>query len=493
MSEARKETLTSLIRKNILNPVLDVQILRDFDIHTKAQAEKTLKTAFSNVRRSKNINNLQQLTDKYEEMAKEFINSSTASIHFASFSAEQDIIQEEQEREAYHSSVKRQYYQQQDNHDAGKSNQVASLEDPFNSRSIESTSNQAPPTSFSVTKDKKIYEFSVPASHISSPHKPYVQESDKQKLESHFEICLKSCQTNGCATSTKDEYDENQQNAITNACLRQTPSHFAWIRACLDYSHDDFDDKLMDLSRSHKGDGFIQFMKFTLLDFWANTHRPIPIPINNERTVFVEAFVPIFKYFGNFTKTLAFIWCEKQLNASSVWYMMTDYEKTGVNKKFVDGVGLTYDTLVSSLIIESSGYDQTENVKHVLGDTLKNLKNATDCLKHLISEYKAASHTTFKKVKIFSIHIINDTMTLIQYSVLTPQKWQAIECRSASVPLLWSNRENYVKVFELFSFLLGKLKEQNEVFQSLKRERLGLVDVAAGGSVQDVLSHHVAN
>lgn len=139
---------------------------------------------------------------------------------------------------------------------------------------------QAPPTSFSVIKDKKIYKFSVPASHIASPHKPYVQESDKQKLESHFEICLKSCQTNGCTTSTKDEYDENQQNAITNACLRQTPSHFAWIRACLDYSHDDFDDKLMDLSRSHKGDGFIQFMKFTLLDFWANTHRPIPIPIN---------------------------------------------------------------------------------------------------------------------------------------------------------------------------------------------------------------------
>lgn len=71
MSEAKKETLTSLIRKNILNPVLDVQNLRDFDIHTKAQAEKTLKTAFSNVRRSKNINNLEQLTDKYEEMAKE--------------------------------------------------------------------------------------------------------------------------------------------------------------------------------------------------------------------------------------------------------------------------------------------------------------------------------------------------------------------------------------------------------------------------------------
>ncbi|KAF1806001.1 hypothetical protein FB192DRAFT_1270841, partial [Mucor lusitanicus] len=73
------------------------------------------------------------------------------------------------------------------------------------------------------------------------------------------------------------------------------------------------------------------------------------------------------------------------------------------------------------------------------------------------------------------------------------QKWQAIECRSASVPLLWSNHDNYVKVFELFSFLLDKLKEQNEVFQSLKRERLGLVDVSAGYSVQDVLSHHVAN
>ncbi|KAF1806000.1 hypothetical protein V8B55DRAFT_1407258 [Mucor lusitanicus] len=62
-----------------------------------------------------------------------------------------------------------------------------------------------------------------------------------------------------------------------------------------------------------------------------------------------------------------------------------------------------------ALNFDSKNQDHT----HAL-NRAKNLKNATDCLKHLISEYKAASYATFKKVKIFSIHIIKDTMTLIQ-------------------------------------------------------------------------------
>ena len=31
-------------------------------------------------------------------------------------------------------------------------------------------------------------------------------------------------------------------------------------------------------------------------------------------------------------------------------------------------------------------YADQHNVEHMLGDILKNLKNATDCLKHLITE-----------------------------------------------------------------------------------------------------------
>ncbi|KAK4518103.1 Cytoplasmic and mitochondrial histidine tRNA synthetase [Mucor velutinosus] len=497
MAEATKKkgTLTSIIKDNISSPIFDVKILRDFDIRTKLQAEHALKAAFANARNSKKINNIENLVAQYEKFAYSFINSSTAAVYFGTFNAEQEIIQEEQERDSYHSSVKRQYYQQQKNVMSKKQkteiNQAEAVEDPFDSCPVVSCSNQVSSRSFSILKKGQVYEFSVPAAYISSPHKPYVQENDKQKLENHFEILLKSSQTKDCSTATKKEFHHCQQTAKTNACLRRTEHHFTWIQQCLDLPYEAFDESVIEISRAFKEDKLIQFMKFTLLDFWANTYRPIPIPSNNERTIFVEAFVPIFKYFGNFTKTLAFVWCEKQLNANAVWYMMTDYKKTGLNKKFVDGVGLTYDTLISSLIIESSGYNEKENVEHMLGDTLKNLKNATDCLKHLISEYKAASYTTFKKVKIFSVHIIQDTMTLIQYSVMTPQKWQAIECRSALVPLVWENRDNFVKVFELFSFLLEKLKEQNKVLQLLKREHLGLVEVATGVSVEDVLMHHV--
>lgn len=86
---------------------------------------------------------------------------------------------------------------------------------------------------------------------------------------------------------------------------------------------------------------------------------------------------------------------------------------------------------------------------------------------------------------------LQETMMLIQYSVMTLQKWQAIECRSALVPLVRENRDEYIKVFELFSFLAKKLREQNEVLQLLKKERLGPAEVAIGGFVEHVLMHHV--
>lgn len=56
--------------------------------------------------------------------------------------------------------------------------------------------------------------------------------------------------------------------------------------------------------------------------------------------------------------------------------MLEDYDKTGINKKFVDGVGVSVHNNVTALIIESSSYNK--NVKYMITDTLKSVKNASD-------------------------------------------------------------------------------------------------------------------
>lgn len=44
-----------------------------------------------------------------------------------------------------------------------------------------------------------------------------------------------------------------------------------------------------------------------------------------------------------------------------------------------------------------------------------------------------------------------------------------------------------MKIFELFSFLLDQLKKQGAIINDLKNENLGLVDIPAGTSVEDIL------
>lgn len=104
--------------------------------------------------------------------------------------------------------------------------------------------------------------------------------------------------------------------------------------------------------------------------------------------------------------------------------------------------------------MESSGFWNDQVVSHSLNDTLKNIKNGHDNLKYLISVYRNASFETIKKVNIFSCQIIESKVTLIKYAVKSRSTWKVVECRSASVPLSIESSLNYMRVFELFAFML---------------------------------------
>ncbi|KAI8380477.1 hypothetical protein EDC96DRAFT_491141 [Choanephora cucurbitarum] len=99
--------------------------------------------------------------------------------------------------------------------------------------------------------------------------------------------------------------------------------------------------------------------------------------------------------------------------------------------------------------MESSGFNHTSVASHSLNDTLKNIKNGHDNLKHMFSQYRNASFNTIKKVNIFSCQIIENKITLIKYAVKSRTTWKVVECRSASVPPTIENSLYYVKVFEL--------------------------------------------
>lgn len=53
---------------------------------------------------------------------------------------------------------------------------------------------------------------------------------------------------------------------------------------------------------------FIDFVKFAVIDFVLNLKRPDRYKAKNERSIYCEIFIPIFKALGNCTGFLSYQW-----------------------------------------------------------------------------------------------------------------------------------------------------------------------------------------
>ncbi|KAI8070639.1 uncharacterized protein B0P05DRAFT_187040 [Gilbertella persicaria] len=69
---------------------------------------------------------------------------------------------------------------------------------------------------------------------------------------------------------------------------------------------------------------FLNFIKFTMIDFLLNCMRTTRYNDNDERTAYCEIFIPIFKAFGNTTQKLEYTWCEKKAKDSDYIWLATN-------------------------------------------------------------------------------------------------------------------------------------------------------------------------
>ncbi|KAI7875060.1 uncharacterized protein EV154DRAFT_430191, partial [Mucor mucedo] len=237
---------------------------------------------------------------------------------------------------------------------------------------------------------------------------------------------------------------------------------------------------------------FAEFAQYALLGFTLNLLKPRSFNgKSDERSIFCEVYIPILKAFGNCLSVLNYTWFEKKAkDADYVWLVSNDFSKEKKdNLKLLDGVGTLAKVDSTYLVMESSGFSNDKVVSHSLNDTLKNIKNGHEHLKlitakFLSRQYRNASFDTIKKVNIFSCQIIKNKITLIKYAVKSRSTWKVVDCRSASVPLNIENSLDYMRVFELFAFMLVK---QQSVSKQLKQENLGLAPVSEDETVAHCL------
>ena len=132
--------------------------------------------------------------------------------------------------------------------------------------------------------------------------------------------------------------------------------------------------------------------------------------------------------------------------------MAIDIQRTSPN--FADGLG--YSTVFGHMdnervVIEASSGGENENINHTQDDVLKLIKTLTSIVILKAYQLKNARFETFKKYKAISIQVIKRKLTLSVLSMAPSKKFVFNERRSATIPITYYERYDWLQVFELLA------------------------------------------
>ncbi|KAI7855409.1 hypothetical protein BDC45DRAFT_439245 [Circinella umbellata] len=201
---------------------------------------------------------------------------------------------------------------------------------------------------------------------------------------------------------------------------------------------------------------FIDIINYALTSFHLHCRSPDLLLNNHEQTYFVEHIIPGLLALSKTSGLIQFRWCELEMQAiKAINLKDNDYNAKKAPQRFLDALGVMTSSMeMEAVIVEASSSGNSENVGPTIEDTVKILECATSSLVHQQSKYKNASIETFKKLRVFSIHVIKNKITLSSTMLCDRYRWNHIELRSATIPSTWTHRLELLKYFELLATLM---------------------------------------
>ncbi|KAI7857666.1 hypothetical protein BDC45DRAFT_19207 [Circinella umbellata] len=191
--------------------------------------------------------------------------------------------------------------------------------------------------------------------------------------------------------------------------------------------------------------------------------------------------------FENHHQNIHFEWCEKKIKSlQATSFFATDIQRTSPN--FANGLG--YSTLVGHMddervVIEASSGGENENMNHTQDDALKLIKALTSIVILKAYQMKNARFETYNKFKAISIQVIKRKLTLSVLSMAPNKKFVFDERRSATIPITFHERDDWLLVFELLADFEQLLNEQDKIERILRHEN------SCGGAADDETIQHV--
>lgn len=320
-----------------------------------------------------------------------------------------------------------------------------------------------------MVRSTKSYIIHHPQSSTHSPSTPRLQKEDYEVLGKISDI--KYFSTEKKSTSyVESVFNEARKNEKNNASLKRIPGAIEFLNHTILNGDHAFKNKY--LWEEEESIPFINAMKYIIADYYQNCLVSIPFDFDDERTFFCEVIIPILKTFAIHNGNMPFRWCENESKENkSSWLHNTDYKLKNVEKKFLDGYGISEDKGIT-IMFESSGAES--NATHSVGDSIKQIKSATDFLTYLKARFQDSSAQTFTKLRTPTLLLIRNQLTMTITSLAWSGRWQVVEVRTATVPTTKAGKFNLVKVFELFANLRELWVEQQQVIQELEGEAVGV-------------------
>ena len=149
---------------------------------------------------------------------------------------------------------------------------------------------------------------------------------------------------------------------------------------------------------------------------------------------------------------LTFFRGEKTLTSYRVANMNTVDWKLP-SSKFVDGIAVDVDGF-ERIIFESSGGFHAENSEHAAEDTVKQMQSCISSLKSDALNHLDASFETLQRRRILALQTIKSKETLTEARINKEKRWEIVELGSATIPMKWRERYEWLKVYELAATIL---------------------------------------
>jgi hypothetical protein len=96
---------------------------------------------------------------------------------------------------------------------------------------------------------------------------------------------------------------------------------------------------------------------------------------------------------------------------------------------------------------------------HTIEDCLKLLECSVSSLRKEAVLNKNSSIATFKKLKVFTIQVIKNQVTLSELYMNDKKSWSFIEKRTATLPSSWHDRILLIQYLELVATIFVCLKK----------------------------------